>query len=564
MEKRVLFCFFLIFLAGILNSSAQETKDWRNIAEGIIIPTPGMKYADQPYVIKSRDGTWICALTVGTLGETEKGSKNFSAVTVSKDKGKTWSPFTECSRAYAIPFEAQNGRIYTLTPGAYTWSDDGCHTWSEPVKIPQFTEFGGWGVGMPVLINNELIYPWAMIALSSPPRKTEVYFLESKNIFTESDPNKIKWELLPQNGKGLRGPDWDKPESRSEEPHIVPLSDGSLYCVFRTDQGYIGNSVSNDRGKTWSKPVALRYNSEERKIKHPLACPSLWKCSNGNYLLFFHNHSGKDYRERNPAWISGGIEKDGKIVWSEPEILLYSDDLTYHSGRLSYPGFLEDDGQYYLFETQKTLARVHRLDPSLLEGCWNQSINNSVAQKGLQLEMTSAEIKPKNDIELPEFKSFINGGNNLDYRTGITFEFWIQCNSFQEDQVLLENYLENGMGLGITVNTDKSIKLTLNDGRTENSWSSDPVLKTGRLQHVAIVVDGGPKIISFIVDGKFLDGGEYRQYGWGRYNAYLLNVSGRTKTILAPGFDGDIKTIRIYDRALRTSEVIGNYRAGWE
>ena len=563
MKKHIFIFYLLIFIVGNINSSAQETKDWRNIEEGIIIPTPGMKYADQPYVIKSKDGTWICALTVGTIGEGVKGSRNFSAVTVSKDQGKTWSPFTECNRSYAIPFEAQNGRIYTITPGAYTWSDNGCQTWSEPVKIQQFTEFGGWGVGMPVLINKEMIYPWAMIALIRPPRKTEVFFLESKNIYTEPDAQKIEWNLLPENGEGLKGPEWDKPESRSEEPHIVTLSDGSLYCVFRTDQGYIANSVSSNNGKSWSKPVALKYNSSERKIKHPLACPSLWKCSNGNYLLFLHNHNGKDYRERNPAWITGGIEKDGKIIWSEPEILLYSDDLTYHSGRLSYPGFLEDGGQYYLFETQKTLARVHQLDASLLEGCWNQSANKTITKKGLQLEMTSGEINAKNEIELPAFKRFINGGNNLDYRTGITIEFWIQFNSFENDQVILENYLENGIGMGITVNENNSIKVTLNDGRTESSWSSDPVLITRKLQHVAIIIDGGPKTISYILDGKFLDGGEDRQYGWGRYNHTLLNVSGRTKTLLAPGFDGDIKTIRIYDRALRTSEVIGNYRAGW-
>ena len=88
--------------------------------------------------------------------------------------------------------------------------------------------------------------------------------------------------------------------------------------------------------------------------------------------------------------------------------------------------------------------------------------------------MTSGEIEAKNEIELPVFNRFINGGNNTDYRTGITIEFWIRFNSFEEDQVILENYLENGIGMGITVNEKNSVKLTLNDGRTENSWSSDP------------------------------------------------------------------------------------------
>jgi hypothetical protein len=128
--------------------------------------------------------------------------------------------------------------------------------------------------------------------------------------------------------------------------------------------------------------------------------------------------------------------------------------------------------------------------------------------------------------------------------------------------VLLENYREDGTGMGITVNEDHSLKMTLNDGRVESSWSSDPVLKAGELHHVGIVIDGGPKTISYILDGKFLDGGDYRQYGWGRYHPYLLNVKGRRQTLLAPGFDGEIETVRIYDRALRSSELVGNFRAG--
>ena len=562
-SQSLLSLIFILTVWGTAICSAQKTGDWRNIEEGIVIPTPGMKYADQPYVVRTKDGTWICALTVGTLGETVKGSRNFSAVTTSRDQGKTWSPFIECNRTYAIPFEALSGRIYTITPGAFTWSDDGCRTWSQPVRIPQFTKYLGWGVGMPVLVDGEMIYPWAMVALSRPPRKTEVFFLKSRNIYTEQDLGKIDWKLLPADGKGLKGPDWDQPESRSEEPHVVVLNNRSLYCVFRTDQGYIGNSVSSDGGNTWSKPDALRYGPGERMIKNPLACPSLWKCSNGNYLLFFHNHNGRDYRERNPAWISGGVEKDGMIVWSEPEILLYSDDLTYHSGRLSYPGFLEDGGQYYLFETQKTTARMHQLDASLLEGCWNQASNKTLTTDGLKVELTAARIQANREIALPKFRDFTNGWNQ-DFRTGMTIELWIRFNSFRNGQVILENYLDNGIGLGITVNKDHSIRLTMNDGRTESSWPCDPVLKTGELQHLAIVIDGGPKTISYILNGKFLDGGEYRQYGWGRYHPVLLNVRGRTKTTLAPGLDGEIKTVRIYDRALRTSEVAGNYRAGWK
>lgn len=127
----------------------------------------------------------------------------------------------------------------------------------------------------------------------------------------------------------LRGPVWEKPHRRSEEPHLVVLSDATFYCVWRTDQGYIGHATSRDGGESWSETDYLAYSPGGRQIKHPLACSSLWKCHNGNYLLWIHNHNGKTYAERNPAWVCGAVERNGTIQWSEPEILLYSDDISY-------------------------------------------------------------------------------------------------------------------------------------------------------------------------------------------------------------------------------------------
>jgi len=62
----------------------------------------------------------------------------------------------------------------------------------------------------------------------------------------------------------------------------------------------------------------------------------------------------------------------------------------------------------------------------------------------------------------------------------------------------------------------------LNDGRTGSTWESDRgLLQSGRWHHVAIIVDGGPKIITFVVDGRLCDGGQDRQFGWGRFNPQL-------------------------------------------
>ena len=75
--------------------------------------------------------------------------------------------------------------------------------------------------------------------------------------------------------------------------------------------------------------------------------------------------------------------------------------------------------------------------------------------------------------------------------------------------------------------------------------------------HVVAIVDGGPKIISFVVDGTLNDGGAYRQFGWGRFSPHLRGVDGADSLRIGPG----VRKLRIYNRALGTSEAIANYRA---
>jgi hypothetical protein len=101
----------------------------------------------------------------------------------------------------------------------------------------------------------------------------------------------------------------------------------------------------------------------------------VFRCSNGKYLLWFHNHDARDTaplrnKHRHPAWISGGVLKDGVIQWSQPEILLYGFSFPFNAG-MSYPDLIEEDGRYWVTETQKTTARIHEIDPDLLAGVWD-------------------------------------------------------------------------------------------------------------------------------------------------------------------------------------------------
>ena len=74
---------------------------------------------------------------------------------------------------------------------------------------------------------------------------------------------------------------------------------------------------------------------------------------------------------------------------------------------------------------------------------------------------------------------------------------------------------------------------------------------------MVIVVDGGPKLILFVVDGVLCDGGDFRQFGWGRFSPHLRHITGEKALTIGPCVRG----LGVYERALRVSEAIANYRS---
>ena len=93
-------------------------------------------------------------------------------------------------------------------------------------------------------------------------------------------------------------------------------------------------------------------------------------------------------------------------------------------------------------------------------------------------------------------------------------------------------------------------------------WDCDAgLLKPNTSHHLVVGVDGRAKVIWMAVDGVLCDGGEQRQFGFGRFNPTLKDVSGGSTLRLAPDFRGELVRVRIYNRALRTSEALGNFRS---
>jgi hypothetical protein len=249
------------------------------------------------------------------------------------------------------------------------------------------------------------------------------------------------------------------------------------------------------------------------------------------------------------------------IEWSQPEILLYDDDPYI---RMSYPDLVEEGGDFFVTETQKTVGRTHLIPGALVGGLFNQWDNRAVATNGLALNLAGTSPLPA-QAAMPQLPALnrrdtkSEDQRGIDLRAGFSVDLWLRLETLAAGQPLLDSRDAEGKGLLLATDANGSLRITLNDGRAECAWSSDQGLLTaGGTHHAVITVDGGPKIITFVVDGVLCDGGDQRQFGWGRFSPDLRTPQGAPQLALHPA----VQALRLYTRALRTSEAVGNFKAG--
>lgn len=550
-------------------------SDTRNIRNGLTIPAK--QYCDQPYVVVAANGEWVVVLTTGVGHEGSTGQH--VACATSSDQGQTWSPLVDIEppdgpeASWAIPLITSYGRIYvfytyngdniTTLPGStsvirsdthgwycFRYSDDNGRTWSArrhriPVRITacdRANPWGGelmlfWGIDKPKVWNGKVRFAFTKLGRYFL-ENGEGWMLESDNLLTERNPDKLRFETLPEGEHGIRHNAYG---SVQEEHNLVPLGGEDIFCVYRRNEQTPMQSVSRDGGRSWSSPERMTYGPGQRTVKQPRACPKLFKTACGRYLFWYHNHSGKGFENRNPVFLTGGIlHADGVIRWSEPEIVLFDPTA---SLRMSYPDLIEQNGRFWLTETQKTVARAHEIAPALLHGLWAQATNRTVCTSGL-LDETSAHAF---------------GG--LDGR-GLSLELLFSLDAEAPGQTLFSK--TNTSGKGVTVRTSLStdgtpaITLTLSDGARSVSWDTDPGrIRKGWTHHIVFLCDFSACIIGVLLDGRYADGALRRQYGWGRIPADLKTVA-----VFEPLVTGkSVQTCRLYSRTLTTSEAVGNYRS---
>jgi len=587
---------------------AEQAADWRLRKNGGPIPT--LSYADQPYLVRADDGALVCVVTTGDGHEGARGQH--VVVLRSLDEGRSWSdPIPvespeQPESSYAVLFKTGYGRLYcfynfneddfremetdypgnpptlrvdTLGHYVFKYSDDHGKTWSQdyhevPVRetaIDRQNVRGGevrffWNVGRPFTLDGAAYLSLHKVAGFGDGfiHRSEGWLIRCPNLATERDPNQLEWETLPDGEDGLRSPEGGGPIA--EEQSYVVLDDGTIHCSYRGITGRISEALSRDGGRSWTPPRFKRY-PDGRPLKNPRAAAFVWKCRNGRYLQWFHNHGGRfigehglelpvksPYEDRNPVWVCAGTEIDGPdgrdIEWSQPEILIYDDDPLI---RMSYPDLIETEEGLFISETDKHEARLHRIDPDFLQKLFAAPGKRPVPAGDCLLD----EHAPGKSLPAPELPKFFQRDyrradhGRVDLRQG--FSLMLALDAHHEPGHLLDALTACGRyGWRLEADAEGALVLTLADGQTCNRMVSEPgLLQSGSPHRLAVIVDGGPKVVSFVVDGRFADGGDAVQFGWCRFSPLLQEVN----AVRNIGLAASIAHLAIADRALLSCEA---------
>ncbi len=562
---------------SVADPGIQTSDDPRFFDNGVLIHLNG--YNDQPYITQLKDGSWLCVVTTAE-GE-ENDPDRHLATFRSFDQGETWEragdyiepPEEMRQPSWATLFTTPFGRVYSfyninpkegqVAPYVFNYSDDNGETWNEYRKMPRrdtafeerFPLVRGWSVDQPVVMGDRVFVAYSKYQ-QAPERHGEGWIFTSDNILTERDPDKVRWEMWPEGDHGIRN---DALGTLQEEHNLVPLNEeDGMYVAFRTLEGYVGDAYSRDGGRTWEEPQFTTYADGERRIKHTRALARVWKTSNGKYLMWIHNHDGRDSapprnKDRNPAWLVGGIERDGRIYWSEPEVLFFG-YIFKHDAGMSYPDLVEEEGSYWISATDKEAARIHKVDNALLDALWRQHERAEVPNDGLVAEAEGEALKKPVEIDGP-----------LPVREeGMSVSLDIEWDDFPPGTVLLDGRDEKGAGFRLFVTKEGTLAIGLNNGRfgSDVTWDTDAgLLVPGQRHRVTFTVDGQPRLITVMIDGRMQDGGEPRQYGWTFFTPKLEDIGPGAPLRVAPDYVDAIHRVRLYNRPLTTSEAVGMDRA---
>ena len=206
------------------------------------------------------------------------------------------------------------------------------------------------------------------------------------------------------------------------------------------------------------------------------------------------------------------------------------------------------------------------VEPELLNGLWNQETRRDVTTNGLLLNLPAEKCAARATARAPKLAPLcgdIQRRKARDEGAGaLSIDLAVRFTDLASGQVLVDSRDAAGRGYALRTTEDGTIRFEMSDGWQAAYWDCDAgLLKTNSLHHLVVIVDGRAKVICVVVDGVLNDGGAQRQFGFGRFNPTFKDVSGGRDLQIAPALHGELGPLRVYDRALRTSEAVGNFHA---
>lgn len=226
-------------------------------------------------------------------------------------------------------FDGRSGNWYSICENP----DSDNPVWSEPVRI-----WHGCTLNKPAILSDgSWLLPislWDRGKIREPYKEAfhELDSLRMANVFISSDQGKT-WTRRG----GVRFP---KPQF--DEHHIIERRDGSLWMTARTGDG-IWESISYDKGKTWSEP--------QKYMKHIGSRHFIRRLQSGRILLVRHGEIDErtHFRSKLTAYLS---EDDGKtwiggLMLDERRGVSYPDGFQAPDGTIyiSYDRNRDEDGE---------------------------------------------------------------------------------------------------------------------------------------------------------------------------------------------------------------------------
>ena len=292
----------------------------------------------------------------------------------SDDEGTTWSEPLRLAgpgakgeghqASWGFPMVSSSGRIYVLwnqhqglvdfhhqftgtMDGRY--SDDAGKTWSAPQTVPMPRSpydhpdpkyQGNWIVwqkperlsrGTYFVGYTRWLSPEVRRPLARDQNGTVVWwstdslveFMRFENLDDDPGTRDLHVTYTAWGDQALRVPFYLDPlNTVAQEPSVVELPDGRLFCTMRTMTGYIWYSVSSDAGDTWCNPRPLLRRDHGPVIEEPICCCPIYRLSDGRYVLLHHLRlEGRRYEDsahnRRPAYLALGEFRPGadQPVW---------------------------------------------------------------------------------------------------------------------------------------------------------------------------------------------------------------------------------------------------------